>query len=173
MKRSNIIFVLTILLFIIGCSKSELITPTPSDGDATLSFNGNPPVKIDTLQGQFVAEYAVSPTSTGSFSATNYTSGQTLLLFLYDEDENSFPFTNNGVFPVNSDPIRSTIRYYEFGGGLDIEATTGSVTITKYERTEENNLIFIIISGNFNASNGIDSIEGTFNNVRVQCLQCD
>ncbi|MEO1437393.1 MAG: hypothetical protein AAFV80_17755 [Bacteroidota bacterium] len=172
MRKSNVFFGLMILLFAIGCSESEDVTPPSGNSDRNISFNGAAPIVIDTLQGQFVSEYQVSNTATGSFSATNFDSGQTILVFMIDEDENSFPFTSNGVFPVNNDAIRSTIRYTEFGG-VDIQATSGSITVTAYERIEADNRVSVKISGTFNASDGTDSVEGTFNNITLQCLQCE
>ncbi|WP_422107797.1 hypothetical protein [Winogradskyella sp.] len=173
MKKYYVFLVLTILLCSIGCSNSDdSMDPPSSNNDRTISFNGGMAIEIDTLQGQFVNTYQESATISGSFSATNFTTGQTLLLFLYDDDENSFPFTNNGVFPINSDLIRATARYTEFSG-TDIQANSGSVAISEYRRIDEPNRTLFEISGTFDFTDGSESVNGRFDNIRlVLCVEC-
>lgn len=137
-----------------------------------MSFYGGASIEIDTIQGQFTTNYEASPTIFGDFIATNYSTGQTLRLSLYDEDENSFPFSNNGVFLINSDLIRASARYTTFGG-TDIEATSGSVTVNEFRRIEETNPTLIEISGIFDFTDGFESVNGTFDNIRLICLECE
>ncbi|WP_203257688.1 hypothetical protein [Hyunsoonleella ulvae] len=174
MKKYNIFFILTVLLVTVACgSDSENMNNLPRNDVRSMSVNGGSLIEIDTIQGQFIKDYEVSNTIEGSFSATNFTTGDQILLFLYDDDESSFPFINTGVFPINNNPIRATVRYDNFRESLTIKANSGSVTITEYDRIEENNRVFIKISGNLNISDDSENLTATFNNIRLQCLECE
>lgn len=175
MKQLNLLFTLAILITIFACGgDSDEMNTTPTNRDRTMSVNGGPLVPIDSVQGQFVKHYDVSPTIEAHILANNYSTGAGLDIRLIDDDENSFPFANNGVFPINNNnPIRALVKYNNFKEDLYIQATTGSVTVTKFNRIEENNYDSIEISGHLSISDGSESLEATFNNILLICFECE
>ncbi|MGC6432227.1 MAG: hypothetical protein ACON5F_14370 [Jejuia sp.] len=174
MKKLNILFTLAILITIFACGNdSDEMNPPSANGERSMSFDGAPLIDIDTVQGQFVKAYNVSPTIEAHIIAINYSTGDGLNIRLIDEDENSFPFTNNGVFPINDNPIRATVRYVNSKEEKTIQATDGSVTVTKYERIPGNNYDSIKISGTLSISDTSQNLEATFNNLLLICLECE
>lgn len=174
MKKLNILFTLIILITVVACgSDSDETTPPAINDERSMSFNGGPLIDIDTVSGQFVKAYNVSPTIEANIIAINYTTGEGINIWLTDDDENSFPFTNNGVFSVDDSPIRATVTYTINREDISFSAIEGSVTVTKYERIPGNNFDSIKISGVLSVSDGTENLEATFNNIRLICLECE
>lgn len=174
MKKYNIFFILTVLLVTVACgSDSENMNNSPSSDERSMSFNGGPLIGIDTIQGQFVKDYNVSPTIEAHLIAVNYSTGEGLNIRLIDEDKDNFPFINNGDFPINNNPIRATVRYVNSKEEKTIQATDGFVTVTNYERIPGNNYDSIKISGNLSISSESENLEATFNNILLICLECE
>lgn len=175
MKNLNFLFALAVLVIIFACggTSDEMDPPSAPLGERSMSFNNGPLIDIDSLDNGISNDYSKRPTIDAGFGAANYTTDETLGIGLFDEDPNSFPFTNNGVFPINNSLIRAQLRYINNQENKIFDATAGSVTITKFDRITNNSQILIQISGTFDVSDGTENLTGTFNNIRMRCLECE
>jgi hypothetical protein len=172
MKKLHAVFAIVLVVVMASCSSSGMNESPTGENDRSMSFNGAAPIAIDTLQGQFVGNYEVGSTIFMDFVATNYTTGQSIFITLYDEDESSSPFLTNSTFSIGSGQIRSAARYREFDG-LDIQASFGSVTLNEYMRVDKSDGIYYEVSGTFTFSDGTENMTGTFDNLRLFCLECE
>ena len=76
MKKLSVFLIIGVLVAAFGCSKSE-ISDTPREAQGrSMSFYGQAPIQVDTLQGQFLGNYEVGQTIIADMDAWNFTTGQ-------------------------------------------------------------------------------------------------
>ena len=173
MKKLSVFLIIGVLVAAFGCSKSEISDKPGEAQGRSMSFYGQAPIQVDTLEGQFLGNYEVGRTIIADMVALSFATNETLRITLFDEDLNSTPFLDNTTFIIGSSGLIRASAVYEVFGGLSINATSGSVTINEYNRIERNNQIRYEISGTFSFTDGTESVDGTFNNFELFCLECE
>jgi len=170
-KIKSLLFVFCVIL-ITSCNKSEeAVQILTEESEFLLFIQGQLSTELESITGEVDTDYEVFPLVHASIIGKSVNGDTTLSIALNDDDENLFPFKNNGIFNVGGTSINASVTLVQ--GNTTTIANTGSVTITQFERTDNASNDFIKLSGTFVVSDGTLSISGTFTNIILPCGECE
>ena len=172
MKKIRSLLFVYCLILIVSCNKTnDDIQLPPLESEFLVFLQGQLSAELKTITGEVDTDYEVFPLVHASIIGKSVNGDTTLSIALNDDDENLFPFKNNGIFNVGGTSINASVTLVQ--GNTTTIANTGSVTITQFERTDNASNDFIKLSGTFVVSDGTLSISGTFTNIILPCGECE
>ncbi|WP_299361725.1 hypothetical protein [Winogradskyella sp.] len=174
--RSRLFLFAFVVMTLCACSDDDNNANDPEDSNSSMTINlpDMSNVILDNISGTAGSNYEAGSTEFAQIIATN-NSNTTVNLQMFDNVDDPGTRAIQAGNSLNIDATGMAGFYATLSASLPdgstFQATSGTVSITAYGLLNPSSNI-IVTSGSFSASDGTDTISGTFTEAMLDCSEC-